>query len=676
MNPRKFRFSPLLLILLVAVCLLPTLIPGAFGATLAINGISEQEKKKILEELRPRLEYVLKRKASVWRADDAAFLLERLMIRRGYPEVEVDPVLSGSDRIDLNITPGPQFFFGTIKTVEGTVIPQKDLRQYFLQPLVESETIRHKEAPYILEYVSKGTKNVENYLKSLGYWNATVSVRSEKVIRESQKHEIILDIEPGELLTLDEPAFEGSSEENTRLLATKIDSYLGKSATTQNINLVKRTVEKFYEDNGYQFATVSMRTKHGLSREKLTFNIVERDQYDVHEFFVTGVERTNPRRISRYFDAERGEHFDEAEIDRIVTKIIRTGAFKSLVVNPVPLENTSEAQVNLHIEATEANARVFRSYAGYGNYEGPIIGGGYSDSNFNGNLRTFFSGAEYSGRGLFGEVGITEPRIFNSPIDGNARLFLTTRSNEGYDVSKTGFESSLTWNPAKPYLTRLYASAEYASSSTDSLSKEELGPSDYFVTRLGIEQTVDFRDDALLPTAGYHGRGLLEAGSAQGGAGSNFLRAELENSYRHSLGDKSQLLARLLVSGMRTDTRNLPIDTRLFSGGVNSQRAYSERELGPQSESGDSLGGEAYWVGSMEYTRSFSSTIKGIAFVDAGQVYSAPNDFTFGGPSVAAGIGLRIHLPIGPIRLEYGHNLNRQEDEPSGTFHFSIGASF
>ncbi len=71
----------------------------------------------------------------------------------------------------------------------------------------------------------------------------------------------------------------------------------------------------------------------------------------------------------------------------------------------------------------------------------------------------------------------------------------------------------------------------------------------------------------------------------------------------------------------------------------------------------------------------YSIIFKQIVF-DAGQVYQDFSDYGFSDPSYAAGIGLRIDLPIGPVRLEYGHNLNRKNGEPSGTFHFAIGTTF
>jgi outer membrane protein insertion porin family len=43
----------------------------------------------------------------------------------------------------------------------------------------------------------------------------------------------------------------------------------------------------------------------------------------------------------------------------------------------------------------------------------------------------------------------------------------------------------------------------------------------------------------------------------------------------------------------------------------------------------------------------------------------------------SAGFGIRMLLPIGPIRLEWGYNLDSQPGEQSGLFpEFTIGTVF
>jgi outer membrane protein assembly factor BamA len=42
----------------------------------------------------------------------------------------------------------------------------------------------------------------------------------------------------------------------------------------------------------------------------------------------------------------------------------------------------------------------------------------------------------------------------------------------------------------------------------------------------------------------------------------------------------------------------------------------------------------------------------------------------------SAGLGVRYQTLIGPVRLEYGHNLNPRPLDPRGTLHLSVGFPF
>lgn len=661
---------------LYLLCVLSILdVSGA--AELQINGISEKRKAKVIAKLSPRLDYISKRDPSTWRADDAAFFLKRILIRSGHPEAEVKWQLPGSNTIELNAVPGPRYFFGDVRANDFSALTQKTLKQYFLQPLVETEIVKIDEAPYIEEYLTGGAENIKNYLRSLGYWNAQVAIESKKFDRINKKVHVNLTIAKGNLLTIGEPRFPGSRSVNLERFYPKISNYIGKPSTTENITKVKSIVEKFYRENGYQLAKINMSANHSSTETQLVFSIKSGEQYRVNKIIVTGVDKTKPRKVRRYFSDQEGKVFDENATNEALNKLIATGAFKSATLKPVIERGLSSPTVDLYIEVEETEARSFRAYAGLGSFEGYILGLGYTNLNYHGSLRRFYVGGEISGRGFLGEVGLTEPRFANAPIKLNTRAFLIERDYEGYRVRKAGFETSFIWTPEYAYDTRLYGNTTLVTTSSVSMTDSELGPADYLVTRFGLEQTVDFRDSRILPSNGFFGSALVESGVIGGDAENTYLMADLESSYRFQLGENSQVATRFRAAAIQPDnSSDLPIDVRLFSGGVNSQRAYDERELGPQSVSGDSLGGQAYWVASAEYIHTISDPLKMVIFMDMGQLYSDYDNLSFSDPSYAAGVGLRIDLPIGPVRLEYGHNLNQQKGEPRGSFHFSIGTAF
>ena len=82
------------------------------------------------------------------------------------------------------------------------------------------------------------------------------------------------------------------------------------------------------------------------------------------------------------------------------------------------------------------------------------------------------------------------------------------------------------------------------------------------------------------------------------------------------------------------------------------------------------------WNSNVELIRKLTGSLKAVAFFDAGTL---SRDFKELGTSeieLAAGLGIRLDLPIGPVRLEYGYNLTRDPGEPIGTLNFAIGVAY
>jgi outer membrane translocation and assembly module TamA len=65
-----------------------------------------------------------------------------------------------------------------------------------------------------------------------------------------------------------------------------------------------------------------------------------------------------------------------------------------------------------------------------------------------------------------------------------------------------------------------------------------------------------------------------------------------------------------------------------------------------------------------------------VTFFDATAFAQNRSDYPGNESLFSAGGGIRWRSPIGPVRLEYGHNLNPRAHDPSGTIHFSIGFPF
>jgi outer membrane protein insertion porin family len=61
------------------------------------------------------------------------------------------------------------------------------------------------------------------------------------------------------------------------------------------------------------------------------------------------------------------------------------------------------------------------------------------------------------------------------------------------------------------------------------------------------------------------------------------------------------------------------------------------------------------------------------AFADAGNVGRQVGDYTFNDLKYGLGGGIRILLPIGPVRLDAAYNPDRDPGDEAWEVHFSIG---
>ena len=124
------------------------------------------------------------------------------------------------------------------------------------------------------------------------------------------------------------------------------------------------------------------------------------------------------------------------------------------------------------------------------------------------------------------------------------------------------------------------------------------------------------------------------------------------------------------------DGKNVPIFERLFLGGANSLRGFDYRDVGPKDATGEPLGGLTSAYASIEYTFPIMEKVRGAVFYDVGVVSGSSYDWG-GEVNSDVGIGLRLYLPIGPIRVDFGIPVQSDEHNDSGgKFNFNIGYKF
>lgn len=153
----------------------------------------------------------------------------------------------------------------------------------------------------------------------------------------------------------------------------------------------------------------------------------------------------------------------------------------------------------------------------------------------------------------------------------------------------------------------------------------------------------------------------------------------------------------------RSSSVNIPLNRRFFSGGSNSVRGWKARRLGAMPPELLEFGGNFILEGSAELrvahfpnTGRFMgvdwSSVWGVYYIDAGNVWNDFDDFRPSSIAIAAGLGFRYETLFGPFRLDFGVRVYDPGEKPGqqtifdrrffgetlarGVFHLGIGHAF
>ena len=665
---------------LIAVSLwVPLLITAVTAAEkpktqIRIIGSSTLSESEVLSKLGGRLDHILLHEATRWRAADAAFLVEQDLQLAGFNDALVKWKLVNNRTIQLRIIEGPRDVLGSI-TVED--VPNPKLNEalvglFKLTPQKRATGLSLEHYPIRDEDVDAGISLMEQQMQSIGFYDADITLKTRTDNPETGKVDFVFSVDAGGISMIGAPIFDGQT---TPGLHQAIADLIGLPATGPNLNSMRARVVEEFSKAGFLNAKIRMKLEFETLKVRPHFTITEGRRYQLRNITFNGLEKTDPSRISARLEPLKGGILDGPLAQKRIGEIVSTGAFESVRTE---FDKSSGDLVDVTLHFKEGKARGISTTVGYDTFEGVILGASYYDRNFRGKLRNFSAGFEISQRSLLGDISLTDPWLWGTDLQGTVRVFALSKDYEGFKSLRSGLGGRINHKVSKHYATEYGAALAYIVNTPDGLLPSDLGDDDYIYAALRFNQMLDYRDNAALPTSGWHIAAPVEVGAVLTKDSSIFARLQLEGSWHYKMSESSQFSVGARGGLLISDggTNNLPIDQRFFLGGANSVRSFRERELGPWSTTGYPTGGEAYWVTNFEYIRAVAGPLRAVAFVDAGGLTTNWEDLGMSDPEIAVGLGLRINLPIGPARLEYGHNLTRDGRDPSGTWHFAIGATF
>ena len=661
-------------LLCTSLILILTAISAVAETRVRITGTKQKSENEILDLMGGRLAHVRANEAAPSRADDAAFLVRQVLRKDGYTDVRVDWKIVGRGEIVLTVHEGGRLSLGRVR-VNGVPPAQAEkLAKLYARPARKGHSFTSGAAPFREEDVKTGLSYLRQELNAQGYWGGEAVVTSRATDPASGEVDFMIEVRPGPLYNISEARIVSRDGRGMPEAQAAAKPYAGKTATTGNLNAMRLAVEEVFVSSGYPDAEISMTRTLAAPRFVPEFSINLGKRVRLNRIDVEGLVRTNPKRVEAKLKSLEGDWYDEAAMNKRLRGFLAIGAFSSARLET---REIAEDRIDATLHLEEACAKEISFAAGGDSYLGALLRTTYTDRNLMGELLGFSAGFEFSSRGVLGEARLVDPWFMGTDVAASARIYALVYGREGYSTFETGLEGTGTWEFGDHYKLEALAGFSFVNLSEDGLPVSELGETVYGQPRLRITQTLDYRDSAVLPRNGWHLTAPLEIGSAMGDLSTSYVRAELSGAWYHTFENDWQIVLGgaggiLMPSG---DGVDLPINLRLFNGGARSVRSFPERELGPTVE-GYPTGGEGMWHANVELIRKLAGSLKAVGFVDAGSLSREFDKLGSGDVELAVGLGLRLDLPIGPVRLEYGYNLTRDPGEPVGTLHFAIGVAF
>ncbi|HEU0071622.1 MAG TPA: outer membrane protein assembly factor BamA [Alphaproteobacteria bacterium] len=655
------------------------------------NDIIERDTLEKEVQLRPRVVYTRTRvQADVKRILD-------LYRRRGRFAATVEPkvIQQSQNRVDLvfEINEGP-----ATKIRQITFVGNKRFSDSQLQGVIASQesswfSFLLSDDIYDPDKLQNDRELLRRFYLSNGYADFRVVSAVAELTPDKEDFFVTFTIEEGLRYKF------GKVDLTTQLKDLDIEALRGvishSSDDWYNANEVEETVNKLTDavgSQGYGFVDVRPRVDRNRDNQTIdiTYEVNEGPRVFVERIDIVGNTRTQDRVIRREFRLVEGDAFNTAKLNRSRQRIRDLGYFKKVEVRRV--EGSAPDKAVLQAEVEEQSTGSLNVGGGFSSSQGLISIIQVTERNLMG------KGQRASAKLLLGtitqeaQVSFTEPYFLDRNLSAGIDISQITREK----VSSIRFNEKITGVTLRTgfnYNERLshgfnyrIAQDEISNVHSDSSIYLQRQEGDSVTSAVGHSLTYDTRDSKLEPSEGY----LLRIGNTFAGVGGSerFFKTDASASAFFPVFS-DWVLTTAIKGGYAANLMDEPMNLsdRYFIGG-DSFRGFERGGVGARdSKTGDSLGANLYYVGTVEmaiplgWGREFGA--KGFLFTDVGAASGIEDDEVAGSaiqdssaPRVVIGVGLGLKTPFGPVRVDFGFPLVKEEFDQTEVFSFNFGSRF
>jgi len=619
------------------------------------------------------------------RLNDAVDRINELYKSKGYYNTKTTVSISypspDQAEVTFNVTEGKKIYIGKIQFEGNTTFDDGDLEDVietaewnWLSWITESGVLK-------MDILNQDAIRIGAFYNNNGFLE--VKVADPVVEQKDDELYITFRIEEGPRYRVGTVDVTGDLIEDKDKILSGLKIRKEEFLNRQILRTDSLALTDMYAEQGYAFAEVRPKIDRvpDSQRVDIVFHIDKGPLVYFNRIEISGNTRTRDNVIRRDLTVKEGGVFDSKAIRTSTENLQRLGFFEEATVTPQP--TLVEDQMDVQVTVKEKPTGQFSVGAGYSSSDKLMFMSEISENNLLGTGNRLSLAANLSSISSRYNLSFTNPRIFDSNVLAGFNLFNWTKEYDDYTKDSTG--GGLTFGHNLFELWRINYGYSYTDTSLSDISEFasvviQRSKDIHLTSAVNISIGRDTRNSYYSPSTGSINAVSVEYAGGFLGGDAEYTKVEASSSWFFPLPwDLVFHVKGAAGQAFENADGKLPVYEHFYLGGLNSIRGFETSHVSPKDPlTGDRIGGDKMWYTNIEviFPLFEEMGLKGVVFTDFGNVYGVDDDWDFGSIKKSAGVGFRWLSPVGPLRLEWGYNLDPEEDEDKSVWDFSIGGAF
>lgn len=627
---------------------------------------------------------------------------------RNYTDVKVDvkssELADKRMRVVFIVNEGPKLVIRRISFTGNDSVLPKDLLKVMKTKTANILSFLTKAGRLTPSQMDEDKEAIRTLYQNRGFADMRVTEVQTQPLADGKGVDLVISISEGPQYRINKLSIEGAAIVEPAELARFLKMKEGSLYTPEGMGADLKMIRDFYGSRGYvDMAAQPQVAPAGEGQINLSYRIDEGVQSYVNLINVQGNTKTKDKVIRRELAVQPGGVFDTTLVDVSKSRLMNLNYFSK--VDMAPQDTLVPGRKDLDVIVEEKKTGSFNFGAGFSSIDSLVGFAELQQSNFDlFNWPNMTGGGQrFRIRGQYGlqrqdfTMSLTEPWFLGYKVSVGGEFYYHGASFLSPVYNQSNLGGALQARKAITPFTALRGEYRLENIRIFDLTGnygqtiQNAGNSSPY-TKSCLMGGIDFdnRDNLFLT---HKGQSINLTGFVAGGG----LGGDVQD-YGISLDAKKYfplpwdmiLLTKGSVGVVSTwggAANPPPIFDQLYLGGANDMRGFIFRGVGPKDQYGNPIGGSTSVYGTAELTFPIIPRLRGAVFTDWGFVNANSWDISpaqyyvdgssSGGLNGDVGIGARIELPIGPIRVDWGYPVMTDSwNRTSGQFQFNVGYTF